>query len=106
MQPCCSANRLPDLTSCRFVCSRARAVDWNSSPQRLQQQPCQRLQPLRHKAVALPLGLPVGEASLLGLLDDTEGCSDKEKEFMAKWKLKEADEVKKQLERLDRKSVV
>lgn len=34
------------------------------------------------------------------LLDDTEGCSDKEKEFMAKWKLKEADEVKKQLERL------
>ena len=34
------------------------------------------------------------------LLDDTEGCSDKEKEFMEKWKGKPADEIKKQLDRL------
>ena len=34
------------------------------------------------------------------LLDDIEGCSDKEKEFMEKWKGKPADDVKKQLERL------
>ena len=35
------------------------------------------------------------------LLDNVEGCSDKEKEFMDKWKGKDADEVKKQLERLE-----
>ena len=34
------------------------------------------------------------------LLDNTEGCSDKEKEFMEKWKGKPADEIKKQLDRL------
>ena len=34
------------------------------------------------------------------LLDNTEGCSDKEKEFMGKWKEKSADDVKAQLTRL------
>jgi len=34
------------------------------------------------------------------LLDDPEGCSDKEKEFMEKWKAKAAEEVKAQKDRL------
>ena len=34
------------------------------------------------------------------LLDNDEGCSDKEKDFMGKWKSKPAEDVKKQLERL------
>mmetsp|Transcript_2145 Transcript_2145/g.5601 ORF Transcript_2145/g.5601 Transcript_2145/m.5601 type:complete len:140 (-) Transcript_2145:5-424(-) len=34
------------------------------------------------------------------LLDNTEGCSDKEKEFMDKWKAKGKEEVSTQLERL------
>ena len=34
------------------------------------------------------------------LLDNTEGCSDKEKEFMDKWKAKGKEEVTTQLERL------
>jgi len=34
------------------------------------------------------------------LLDNTEGCSDKEKEFMEKWKGKPTEEVTKQLDRL------
>jgi len=34
------------------------------------------------------------------LVDNTEGCSDKESEFMGKWKGKPAEEVKAQLERL------
>jgi protein disulfide-isomerase A6 len=34
------------------------------------------------------------------LLDNTEGCSDKEKEFMEKWKAKGKEEVTSQLERL------
>jgi len=34
------------------------------------------------------------------LLDNTEGCSDKEKDFMEKWKAKDKEEVSKQLERL------
>jgi len=34
------------------------------------------------------------------LLDNTEGCSDKEKEFMDKWKAKGKEEVRTQLERL------
>jgi len=34
------------------------------------------------------------------LLDNTEGCSDKEKEFMDKWKAKGKEEVTSQLERL------
>jgi hypothetical protein len=35
------------------------------------------------------------------LLDDDSGCSDKEKDFMAKWKGKGSDDIKKQLERLE-----
>ena len=34
------------------------------------------------------------------LLDNTEGCSDKEKEFMGKWKAKDKAEITAQLERL------
>jgi len=34
------------------------------------------------------------------LVDNTEGCTDKEKEFMEKWKGKAADEIKSQLTRL------
>ena len=34
------------------------------------------------------------------LVDDDSGCTDKEKDFMGKWKGKPADEIKKQLERL------
>jgi len=34
------------------------------------------------------------------LLDNTEGCSDKEKEFMDKWKAKGKEEVATQLDRL------
>jgi len=34
------------------------------------------------------------------LLDNTDGCSDKEKEFMEKWKAKGKEDVAKQLERL------
>ena len=34
------------------------------------------------------------------LLDNTEGCSDKEKEFMEKWKAKDKAEITAQLERL------
>jgi protein disulfide-isomerase A6 len=34
------------------------------------------------------------------LLDNVEGCSDKEKEFMEKWKAKDKTEVASQLERL------
>jgi len=34
------------------------------------------------------------------LADNTEGCSEKEAEFMTKWKAKPAEEVKAQLERL------
>ena len=34
------------------------------------------------------------------LLDNVEGCSDKEKEFMDKWKAKGKEEVTTQLERL------
>mmetsp|Transcript_43866 Transcript_43866/g.95876 ORF Transcript_43866/g.95876 Transcript_43866/m.95876 type:complete len:140 (+) Transcript_43866:140-559(+) len=33
-------------------------------------------------------------------LDNLDGCSDKEKEFMEKWKAKSAEEVKSQKERL------
>jgi len=35
------------------------------------------------------------------LVDNDEGCSDKEKEFMGKWKAKPADDLKKQLDRLN-----
>ena len=35
-------------------------------------------------------------------LDNDEGCSDKEKEFMAKWKSKDKAEVTAQLERLSK----
>merc|ERR1712216_612324 len=34
------------------------------------------------------------------LIDDDTGCSDKEKDFMAKWKAKDKAEVTAQLERL------
>ena len=34
------------------------------------------------------------------LLSDDTGCTDKEKEFMGKWKGKPADDIKKQLDRL------
>lgn len=34
------------------------------------------------------------------LLDNKDGCSEKEKEFMDKWTAKSADEVKAQVERL------
>ena len=34
------------------------------------------------------------------LLDNVEGCSDKEKEFMEKWKAKDKAEITAQLERL------
>jgi protein disulfide-isomerase A6 len=33
-------------------------------------------------------------------LDDTSGCTDKESEFMTKWKAKPAEDAKSQLERL------
>ena len=36
------------------------------------------------------------------LLADTTGCSDKEKEFMGKWKAKDKADVKSQLERLNK----
>ena len=36
------------------------------------------------------------------LLDNTEGCTDKEKEFMAKWKDKPKADVTAQLERLSK----
>jgi len=38
------------------------------------------------------------------LLDDDSGCSDKEKEFMGKWKDKPKDEAVSQLERLTKMS--
>jgi protein disulfide-isomerase A6 len=38
------------------------------------------------------------------LLDNDEGCSDKEKEFMAKWKAKDKAEAVGQLERLTKMS--
>jgi len=34
-------------------------------------------------------------------LENVEGCSDKEKDFMGKWKDKTPEEVKAQLERLN-----
>ena len=36
------------------------------------------------------------------LLDNTEGCSDEEKEFMEKWKAKDKAEITAELERLKR----
>ena len=36
------------------------------------------------------------------LLDNTEGCSDKEKDFMGKWKAKDKADVSAQLERLNK----
>ena len=36
------------------------------------------------------------------LLDNTEGCSDKEKDFMGKWKAKDKADVTAQLERLSK----
>ena len=36
------------------------------------------------------------------LLDNTEGCSDKEKEFMGKWKAKDKADATAQLERLSK----
>merc|ERR1712066_388486 len=38
------------------------------------------------------------------LLDNTEGCSEKEADFMGKWKGKPAEDVKTQLERLSKMS--
>mmetsp|Transcript_42815 Transcript_42815/g.138888 ORF Transcript_42815/g.138888 Transcript_42815/m.138888 type:complete len:139 (-) Transcript_42815:132-548(-) len=36
------------------------------------------------------------------LIDNDEGCSDKEKDFMSKWKAKDKSEVAAQLERLNK----
>jgi len=38
------------------------------------------------------------------LLDDPSGCTEKESEFMTKWKGKPAEEIKAQLERLNKMS--
>lgn len=40
-------------------------------------------------------------ATLCNVNDTTTGCSDKQKEFVAKWSSKPADEIKKQLTRLE-----
>jgi protein disulfide-isomerase A6 len=42
------------------------------------------------------------ELAVKCLLDNTEGCSDKEKDFMGKWKDKEKAEVSSQLDRLSK----
>lgn len=40
-------------------------------------------------------------ASLCDVSDTTKGCTDKQKEFIEKWSSKPADEIKKQLARLE-----
>jgi len=40
------------------------------------------------------------ELSVKCLIDNDDGCTDKEKEFMGKWKAKTADEVGAQMKRL------
>jgi len=57
---------------------------------------------MAHRTSACLRASPRRLAPRRSLLDDDSGCSDKEKDFMTKWKAKDKAEAVAQLERLNK----